>query len=203
MKIVLVGASGNIGSKILAEAADRNHEVTAVARGADKIASRPGVSPVSCDVSDAAALAGIIKGADAVVVSVDWAKTDVDKVVEACRLAGVKRVLTVGGASSLVTASGQRLLDSPGFPSFLKPIVQPAIDGLERMRKIEDLDWTYVSPSQTIEAGERTGKFRIAGDELLVDANGLSRITQEDFAIAILDEIEKPAHIRARFTVGY
>lgn len=203
MKIALIGATGNVGTKILAEAANRGHQITAISRHPDKIATGKGITPTGVDCEDVGALAEVLKGQDAVMVSVDWAKTKVDNVFEACRKAGVKRILTVGGASSLEVAPGVKLIDSEGFPDFLKPIVQPAIDGLARMEKITDLDWTYVSPSQNIEPGERTGKFRLAKDTLIKDDKGESRISQEDFAVALVDEIEKPAHIRQRFTVGY
>lgn len=203
MKIALIGATGNIGSRILAEALDRGHTVEGIARHAETLASRAGLRAVTCDLADEAALAKAIAGSDMVVVSVDWAKFDMEHVYAACRAAGIKRILMVGGASSLERTPGKRMFDAPDFPAHLKPIVGPAVAGLDRARQITDLDWTYVSPSLTIEAGERTGKFRIAGDELIVDAQGNSRITREDFAIAILDEVEKPQYIRRRFTVGY
>ena len=137
-------------------------------------------------------------------VSVDWAKTDVRPVYAACRKAGIKRILVVGGASSLSrTPGGPRMFDQPDFPENLKPIVGAAVAGLDHIRTITDLDWTYVSPSLTIDAGQRTGKFRIEGDTLIVDAEGKSFISREDFAVAIVDELEKPRFIRRRFTVGY
>jgi putative NADH-flavin reductase len=158
---------------------------------------------VTCDRADEAALGRAIAGSDVVVASVDWAKVDMEHVYAACRSAGVKRLLMVGGASSLERTPGQRMFDAPDFPENLKPIVGPAVAGLDRARQITDLDWTYVSPSLTIEAGERTGKFRLAGDQLIVDAEGNSRISREDFAVAVVDELEKPQYIRRRFTVGY
>ena len=95
------------------------------------------------------------------------------------------------------------LIDTPGFPEEIKVEATPAVEALKRIRKVDDLDWSFVSPSIIIAPGERTGQFRLGADELLKDANGDSRISQEDFAVAMLDEVEKPQHIRQRFTVGY
>jgi len=203
MKIALIGATGNIGAKILKEAVGRNHQVTAIARDISKVEKGEGVTPAACDLSDEDKLADVLRGHDAVIVSVKYNQCNVDHVYEACRKAGVKRVLLVGGAASLEVEPGVRLLDTPGFPDEIKAEAAPAADALDRLRKVEDLDWSYLSPSIIIAPGERTGKFRLGGDELLKDANGDSRISQEDFAIAMVDELEKPAHIRQRFTVGY
>lgn len=203
MKIALIGATGNIGSKILNEALDRGHQVTAIVRNSGKIEERKGVEPVSCDIADEDKLAGILKGHDAVIVSVKYSDCDVEHVYAACRQAGVKRVLLVGGAASLEVSPGVRLIDTPGFPEEIKPEAQPAVEAFDRLRGITDLDWTFLSPSIIIAPGERTGKFRLGKDELLTDDNGDSRISQEDFAIAMLDEVENPQHIQARFTVGY
>lgn len=203
MKIALIGATGNIGSKIMNEALRRGHEVTGIVRDTSKLQQGDGVAAVQCDIADADSLSGIVEGHDAVIVSVKHNQCDVGNVYEACRRAGVKRVLIVGGAASLEVSPGVRLLDTPDFPEEIKPEAAPAADELERMREIEDLDWSYVSPSIIIAPGERTGRFRIGGDALLTDDNGDSRISQEDFAVAMLDEVENPKHIRKRFTVGY
>jgi putative NADH-flavin reductase len=128
---------------------------------------------------------------------------DTGHVYNACRQSGVRRVLVVGGAASLEVEPGVMLIDTPGFPDEIKVQAAPAVEELKRIREIKDLDWTFVSPSIMIVPGERTGKFRIAGDELLKDENGDSRISQEDFSVALLDELEKPQFIRKRFTVGY
>ena len=203
MKIALLGATGNIGAKILNEAVDRGHQVTGIARDVSKLQPRDGVEAAACDLADEGKLAQILRGHDAVIVSVKHNSCDVDHVYAACRQAGVKRVLVVGGAASLEASPGVMLIDSPGFPEEIKPEAAPAVVALDRIREIDDLDWSFVSPSIIIAPGERTGKFRIGGDELLKDANGDSRISQEDFAVAMLDEVEKPQHIRQRFTVGY
>lgn len=203
MKIALLGATGNIGAKILNEAVERGHQVTGIARDISKLQPREGVAAAACDLADEEKLAEILRGHDAVIVSVKHNACDVDHVYAACRKAGVKRVLVVGGAASLEVEPGVMLIDTPGFPEEIKPEATPAVEALKRIREIDDLDWSFVSPSIIIAPGERTGKFRIALDELLKDANGDSRISQEDFAVAMLDEVEKPQHIRQRFTVGY
>jgi putative NADH-flavin reductase len=203
MKIALIGATGNIGAKILNEALNRGHAVTGIVRNVEKLGARKGLTAVGCDLADEKKLAGAIKGHDAVIVSVRHDLNDVSHVYAACRSAGVKRVLIVGGAASLEVAPGQMLIDTPGFPAEIKVQAAPAVEALKEIRKITDLEWSFVSPSIIIAPGERTGKFRIAGNELLKDAKGESRISQEDFAVALIDEIEKPKHIRKRFTVGY
>jgi len=203
MKIALIGATGNIGSKILNEALNRGHEVTAIVRNTDRLEKREGVFPKQCDLALTDKLTKVINGNDAVIISVRHKENDVLKVFDACREAGVRRVLVVGGAASLEASPGVRLLDTPGFPEEIKVEAQPAADTLDRIRTVTDLDWTFQCPSIIIEPGERTGKFRIGADELLKDEEGNSRISQEDFAVAMIDELENPKHIRKRFTVGY
>ena len=203
MKIAIIGATGNIGTKVVNEALERGHNVTGIARHVEKLDDRNGLSKVSCDLADEKQLADGIRGVDAVIVSVRHDLCDIDHVYNACRQAGVKRVLVVGGAASLEVSPGVMLIDTPGFPDEIKIQATPAVESLKRIREISDLDWTFVSPSIVIVPGERTGKFRLAGDELLKDAKGDSRISQEDFAVALIDEVEKPQYIRKRFTVGY
>jgi putative NADH-flavin reductase len=118
------------------------------------------------------------------------------------RASGVKRYLVVGGAASLFVAPGQRLLDQPDFPDAYKPEASAGAAFLEALRGADDLEWTYLSPSAVFVPGERTGKFRLGTDELLVSDHG-STISFEDYAVALVDEIERPAHVRRRFTVGY
>lgn len=203
MKIALIGATGNIGAKVLNEAVNRGHAVTGIVRNPDKLKSGKNVTAVGCDLAEEKKLAGAIKGHDAVIVSVRHDLNDVSHVYAACRSAGVKRVLIVGGAASLEVAPGVMLIDTPGFPDQIKVQATPAVTALKAIRQIQDLEWSFVSPSIMIVPGERTGKFRIGGDELLKDAKGESKISQEDFAVALIDECEKPKHVRKRFTVGY
>jgi putative NADH-flavin reductase len=202
MKIALVGASGNVGSRILKELSDRGHSVTAIARHPENIGALANVTPMKGDVADKDGLAALLKGHDAVIGSVRFAGGVPQQLLEAVRASGVKRHLVVGGAASLEVAPGKRLLDTPEFPAAYKPEASAAAAYLDTLRGVSDLDWTFLSPSALFIAGERTGTFRLGTDQLLTGENG-SRISYEDYAIALADELENPRHIRQRFTVGY
>jgi putative NADH-flavin reductase len=202
MKIALIGATGNAGSRILAELSRRGHRVTAIARQPEKIPALPGVTPVKADAADVAGLAAAIKGHDAVISSVHFTASDPHKLIAAVQEAGVPRYLVVGGAGSLEVAPGVKLIDTPEFPALYKAEASAGGAFLDLLRTQSALDWTFLSPSAMFVPGERTGKFRVGGDQLLSNAHG-SSISFEDYAIALADEIEKPAHSRKRFTVGY
>ncbi len=212
MKIALIGATGYIGSALLAEAANRGHDVKALVSRPEKVPAQPGVQAVRADVQDRDALAALLAGADAVISAFSGhAQQDVrgyylrgiESIVAATRAAGVPRLLLVGGAGSLDVAPGVQLLDTPGFPAQWKATAEGARDALRRLRAENELDWTMLSPAAQIEPGARTGKFRLGTDTLLADADGNSRISLEDFAVAMIDELEQPAHSRTRFTVAY
>lgn len=202
MKIALVGASGNAGSRILAELVTRGHDVTALARHPEKIATSAKTTAKKADVYDQAGLAALLKGHDAVISSVHFTASDPKKLIEAVRASGVKRYLVVGGAGSLEVAPGKKLIDTPEFPAIYKAEAAAGGVFLDLLKQEKDLDWSYLSPSALFVAGERTGKFRLGADQLLTTEKG-SSISFEDFAIALVDEVEKPAHSRRRFTVGY
>lgn len=201
-KIALIGASGNAGSRILKELSDRGHQVTAIARNPEKIAALPRVVAVRGDASDRNGLAALLTGHDAVISSIHFTASDPDVLIAAVRTAGVGRYLVVGGAGSLEVAPGQRLIDQPDFPEAYKAEASKGAAFLDRLKTVDDLDWTFLSPSAMFVPGERTGRFRLGGDQLLSSPAG-SSISFEDYAVALVDEIEKPAHIRRRFTVGY
>ncbi|TRB01269.1 MULTISPECIES: NAD(P)-dependent oxidoreductase [Rhizobium/Agrobacterium group] len=201
-KIALVGASGNAGSRILKELSDRGHQVTAIARAPEKIASLPNVVAKKGDVFDQAGLSELLKGHDAVISSVHFTASDPLKLIEAVRASGVQRYLVVGGAGSLEIAPGQRVVNLPDFPAAYKAEATKGAEFLDLLKQEKQLDWTFLSPSAEFVPGERTGKFRIGKDSLLSNDEG-SRISFEDYAIALVDEIEKPQHSRQRFTVGY
>lgn len=203
MRIALIGATGNVGSKILTEALARGHQVTGIARNVEKLKGRSGVTPKQADLANEKQLTEAIRGHDAVIVSVRHQHNDVLHAFAAAKAAGLKRVLIVGGAASLEVSPGVRLVDTPNFPAEIKVEALPAAEALKRIREEKLLEWTFVSPSIMLVPGERTGRFRLGGDQLLKDAKGDSRISQEDLAVAIIDELEKPGHIRKRFTVGY
>lgn len=203
MKIAVIGASGNAGSRISAELARRGHAVTAIARNPEKIASEANVTPAKGDLMDQAALTGLLAGHDAAISSVHFLASDPVKLIGAAKESKVGRYLVVGGAGSLEVAPGVRLVTTPGFPVAYKAEAEKGAAFLDLLRAEKELNWTFLSPSALFTAGERTGKFRLGTDQLLTASDGKSSISFEDFAVALADEIERPAHIRQRFTVGY
>ena len=208
MKVVLFGASGMIGSRVLNELLGRGHEVTAVVRNPDKIAVK-GVNVVKGDLTDEAGVAKAVKGADAVISAYAPPQKQESALLNATRAliagaaeAGVRRLIVVGGAGSLEVAPGVQLVDIPQFPEEWKAIALAHRDVLPVLKQ-SNLTWTYLSPAGLIQPGERTGKFRLGGTQLLKDENGESRISAEDFAIALVDELENPQHVGQQFTVAY
>lgn len=202
MKVAVIGGTGRAGSRIVEELARRGHQVTALARNPDKAPKLPGVTARALDVHDAKATAEALKGHDVVVSALRFLDAEPQELIGPVKAAGVPRYLVVGGASSL-TAGGQRLFDSPQFPEAYKPEAGAGIAFLDALKAEPELDWTYLSPSAVFDGDQRTGQFRLGGDELLVGADGQSRISFPDFAIAMADEIEAPRRRRRRFTVGY
>ena len=203
MQIAVTGASGQAGSRITAELARRGHAVTAIARNPDRIERHANVTAVKGDVFDQAGLARLWAGHDAAVSSVHFLASDPDKLIGAARDSRVGRYLVVGGAGSLEVAPGVRLVTTPGFPPQYKAEAEKGAAFLDLLRLQVDLNWTFLSPSALFVAGKRTGQFRLGTDQLLTAADGKSWISFEDFAVALADEIERPAHQKARFTVGY
>ena len=207
MKVVLYGASGNAGSRILHELQSRDHEVTAAVRNPEKLPL--GTKSVRDDLSNVDRIAEIITGADAVVSAYMPPPDDTDqlvavtgRLVDAVRKAGNPRLLVVGGAASLEVAPGVTLLASGHVPEAWLPIATSHAKTLELLKQ-SDVRWTYFSPAGFFEPGKRTGKFRLGKDRLIADDKGESRISFEDYAIALVDELEHPAHIQERFTIGY
>jgi len=201
--IALLGGTGNIGSRILDEALARKHKVTAITRDPRKLSARDGMTVRAGSTTDAPTLTELLKGHDAVVVSVKWNENDIRRVIDTIRKSGVKRAVFVIGAGSLLRADGRRHYDHMAEKGVQPPTSLPALKAYDEIRTVDDLDWTAISPPASIAAGQRTGKFRLGLDQLVEDAKGESRISREDFAVAILDEIEKPRHIRKRFTAAY
>ncbi|RKN76461.1 NAD-dependent epimerase/dehydratase family protein [Streptomyces klenkii] len=201
LKIVVLGATGMAGSRIADEAVARGHAVTAVARHHDAQApARHGLNRVTADV---AALDLPFDGADAVVSALP-ARAVLPLLPALVARAAGRRLLFVGGAGSLRLPNGERVIDQPGFREEWKPEASAHVDLLDALRALpDDVDWTFLSPSALFLPGERTGTFRLGADDLLAEADGTSRISAEDYAVALLDEIESPAHRRQRFTVGY
>jgi putative NADH-flavin reductase len=203
MNIVLIGATGAIGSRVLDEALRRGHTVSAVTRDPRKLDARPGMTIRAGSTSDGPGLTQVVKGHDAAVVSVKWNENDIGRVIDVIRKAGVKRCLFVIGAGSLLRKDGRTHLEHMADKGIQPPTSKPASLAYEEIKKVKDLDWTAISPPASIQPGRRTGKFRRGLDKLIEDKEGQSLISREDFAVAILDELEKGKHIRKRFTAAY
>lgn len=201
--IAIIGATGRAGGRLLEEALRRGHTVTAIARNASKLATRAGVTTKDVDALDAAALEQAVAGHDAVFSAAHFQGIPASAIIEPVKRAGVKRLLVVGGAGSLLVAPGVKVIDTPNFPEAYKAEASAGGVYLETLRSEKELDWTFLSPSAEFVEGQRTGQFRLDQDSLLVSAEGRSWISFEDFAIAFIDELEKPTHSRQRFTVGY
>lgn len=212
MKVAIIGASGYVGSQLLKEAVARGHEVAALVSNTSKIAPAANVTVVQADVLAQDSLAEKLKGYDAVVSAFsghaqsdvyDYYIQGIQSVIAAAKRAEVPRLLVVGGAGSLEVAPGRQLVDSPDFPAEYKASALGAREALNLLRKEGELNWTMLSPAAMLVPGERTGQFRVGRDALLTDATGESRISVQDYAVAMIDELEKPTHLRSRFTVAY
>lgn len=213
MKIALIGATGFVGSAILKEALDRGHEVTAIVRHPEKLQPHPKLHPQKGDVYAADEVARMVVGHGAVISAFNpgWTNPDIYKqqvkgteaIINGVKQAGVKRILWVGGAGGLEIKPGVQSVDTPEFPKDWKQGSLATREALNMLRKESSLDWSYLAPSADLSPGQRTGKFRLGTDQLLKDTNGQSRISVEDYAMAMINEVEKPAHIHQRFTVGY
>ncbi|MBC3374105.1 NAD(P)-dependent oxidoreductase [Pseudomonas sp. SWRI92] len=202
-KIAIIGATGRAGSQLLEEALRRGHSVTAIARNTAKIGDRAGVVSKQLDVLDSEALTAAIAGHDVVISAVHFATVPADKVIAPVKAAGVKRLLVVGGAGSLLLPDNSRVIDSKEFPEEYLPEATAGALFLDVLRNEQDLDWTFLSPSAEFVETERTGQFRVGKDHLLFDNTGRSWISFADYAIAMIDEVETPQFSRTRFTVGY
>lgn len=214
-KILLIGASGFIGSAILNEALNRGIQVTAVVRNPEKIKiSNANLTVIKTDVSDAKALADIAKGVDAVISSYNpgWTNPDMynetlkvyPQILQGTKDAGVKRLLIVGGAGTLFVAPGVRVIDTGVLPEEIMGGVKSlAKFFLETLMNEKEIDWIFFSPAGTIEPGERTGNYRLGKDDLIVNSKGESKISVQDYAKAMIDEFENPQHHQERFTIGY
>lgn len=220
MNIVLLAATGRAGRTILNELINRGHQVTAVARDLGKLPAQlpETVQGVRDDLSSIDRIAEIISGADAVVSAygpssddpryfsdvnyTDQLVTVTERAIAAVRKAGVPRLIMVGGCGSLEFSPGVTVLKSGYWPDQYVAIATSHMKALAALRA-SDINWTYFSPPMMIEPGVRTGKFRLGGDSLIVDEQGNSKVSFEDYAVALVDELEKPAHERSRFTIGY
>lgn len=220
MKIALIGATGFVGRALLPELLQRGHQVTAVVRqpmpSHAKLPPQPGLSMAMADAMDAEAISVAVSNHDAVVSAFNpgWHEADLYEkfmrgsvaIVRGVEASGVKRLLVVGGAGSLFVAPGVQLVDTPLFaekaPAWVIPGAQAARDALTAMRGNTALEWTFLSPAALLAEGPRTGTYRTGGDDLLMAGAGPASISVADMAIAIVDELEQPRHVRARFTVA-
>ena len=209
MNVVLLGASGMIGSRVLEELVSRGHSVIAAARNPEKIAQGAGITVVNADADDPESVAAAADGADAAVCAIAPPPGNpfaiagiVTSVMDGLGRAGVKRLIVVGGAGSLEVAPGIQLVDTAEFPAQWLDIARAHREVLPLL-KASRFEWSYFSPAALIQPGERTGKFRLGGKELVTDAKGESRISAEDYAVALVDELEHPRRGRQQFTIAY
>ncbi|RYZ95295.1 MAG: NAD-dependent epimerase/dehydratase family protein, partial [Moraxellaceae bacterium] len=182
MKVALVGATGFIGQHILVEALSREHQVTALVRNPQKISPAEGLVGKAVDLKNSKQLINNIEGHDAVIISVHHDGLDLPALIDAVKVSRVPRLLVVGGAGSLEIAPGMKLIDSPQFPAEWKAVALAAQHFLDLLRAEDTLNWTYLSPSALIEPGQRTGKFRLGSDKLIVNEKGESKISNQDYA---------------------
>lgn len=212
MKVLLFGVSGNVGRAVARELLARGHQVTGATRSGTPVDGLD-VPVIKASATDPEVVATSARGHDAVVSTVG-PRPGVDNdeevlvgaaggLVAGLRGAGVRRLLVLGGAGSLEAAAGVLVLETPDFPDAWKPNALAQAAALELYRGASDLEWTYLSPAAIIEDGERTGKYRVGGDQLLTDGEGNSRISYPDFAIALVDQLEQGGAIRRRITVAY
>lgn len=213
MKVALIGATGYVGSRIMVEALQRGHEVSAIARRPEKLPLVPNLSPFKGDVFDGERLAGLLAGHDCAINAFHpgWGSIDdgalqvrgAQAILGACRRSGVPRLLQVGAAGTLEAQPGLDLLDSPAFPPGMVSGARGARAVLALLRDERDVQWSVLTPSAVLEPGRRSGSFRVGDDELLTADDGISSISLEDYAVALIDELENPQHAGQRFTVGY
>ena len=213
MKIALIGASGFVGSAVLQEALNRGHQVTGIVRHPEKLLPQPTLTAVAADAYDAEALSGQLTDHDAVIHAFNpgWGTADIRQrfvqgtqaIYAAVKQAAVKRLLVVGGAGSLYVAPGLQLLDTADFPADYKEGAEGARQALQLIQSETALDWSFISPPAHLHPGKRTGQFRLGGDQLLMSGEAPAGIAVTDLAVAIIDELENPQHIRQRFTVAY
>ena len=213
--VLLIGATGFVGSAVLNELLERGHKVTAVVRNVAKLPQNELLTAVEQDVSDVEAIAKLAEGKDAVISAYNpgWMNPEIEKLItenypkilEAAKKSGVERLLIVGGAGTLFCAPGLRLVDSGALPAEIMGGVRPLGDFyLNTLTNEDSIDWVFFSPAGVLDGeGKKTGNYRLGKDDLIVDAEGNSHISVQDYADALVNELEKPAHHKERFTIGY
>ncbi len=206
MRIAIIGASGFVGSRMLSEALSRGHEVTAIVTNPDKLPADSRLTAVKGDATDCAVLTPLLAGHDLAISAFNPGKDESGagprSIIDAAKRSGVARLLVVGGAGTREVAPGQRLVDQPDFPAEWKAGALKTAAFLHLLRGEAELDWVFLSPAAMLAPGERTGKYRVGGDHLMTDPDGQSRISIENYAMAMLDEAETPRHSRQSFSVA-
>lgn len=204
MKVALIGATGAVGTPLTRELSSRGHLVTAITTHPEDVLDVPGVTALAGNANDRQTLPQQIAGHDVVISSVQFHKTDHDALIESVTASGVSRYFVTGGSGTLlVPGTTTRLMDTPEFPAEFAPFATAAARFFERLQQETGLNWTFLSPPPGIGPGARTGVFRVGRDDLLVRPDGPPAISYDDYAIAIVDELENPSLVRQRFTVGY
>ena len=213
MKLALIGASGFVGAAVLQEALGRGHQVTGIVRNPAKLPQHPALNAVAGDAYNAEALAALLKGHDAVIHAFNpgWGTADIRErfiqgsqaIIAASKQADVQRLLVVGGAGSLNVAPNLQLRATPASPAEYKEGAEGARQALNLLKAETALAWSFISPPALLQPGARSGQFRIGGDQLLMNGDAPAQISVADLAVAIIDELERPHHLRQRFTVGY
>ena len=213
MKLALIGASGFVGAAVLQEALNRGHEVSGIVRDPAKLPQHPALTALAGDAYNAAALTAQLQGHDAVIHAFNpgWGTPAIRErfiqgsqaIIAATKQSAVPRLLVVGGAGSLYVAPGVQLIDTADFPAEYKDGAEGARQTLNLLKAETALDWSFISPPALLQPGARSGQFRLGGDQLLMNGDAPASITVADLAVAILDELEHPQHLRQRFTVGY
>lgn len=201
--VALIGASGRIGTKIAQELLRRGHSVTGIARNPEKIQAQNGLTAKAGDFTNPQSIADTLKGHDAIISAASFIPGQAENLIASVRGSGVKRFLMVGGAASLKTEDGRKVFDTIQLPEEWKAPVMEGMRTLGLLRDVNDVDWTFFSPAVTIQPGERTGKFRLGKEQVVKDAEGNSKISFDDYAIAMVDELERGENIKGRFTIGY
>src|SRR5690606_4754070 len=215
MKVAIIGATGFVGSKLVNEALNRGLEVTAIARKTENI-SAENVNKVSVDVNNVNQLSEVLKNQDVVISAFNagWTNPNLyddflsgsESIQQAVKQAGVQRMIVVGGAGSLYADDQHQLVDSPDFPAEIKPGATAARDYLNILKEEKDLDWAFFSPAIEMHPGVtegRTGKYRLGKDHPVFDENQVSKLSPQDLAVVLIDEVEKPKHHQERFTAAY
>lgn len=213
MKVVIIGATGFVGRRVVDEALARGLQVTAIARQKKDLPDNANLTVALGDVADSQWLVEQLTGQDVAIGAYNpgWGEDNLyektakgaQQILDAVKQSGVKRLLYVGGAGSLEVAPGVELVDTPQFPENIRPGAKAVRDLRNKLQQETRLDWTYLSPAALLEPGKRTGQFRLGTTRLLMSGEKPASISVEDLAVAIIDEVEKPQFIKAQFTAAY